>query len=134
MSEAYDQRLMELSHACAEPLGLSLAAGTYVWMQGPSYETPAEVRMLQEMGGLLVGMSTVPEVLAARQLGVRCLALSLITNFAAGMTAAAPSHEAVSVEGRRIADKLGRLLAAILRQPALDGKTAACRERPEHEL
>ena len=75
--------------------------------------------MLQEMGAHLVGMSTVPEILAARQLGVRCLALSLITNFAAGMTATAPSHEEVLVEGHRIADEIGRLLAEILRQPVL---------------
>ena len=86
MSAPYDPGLRQLLHDCARARGGSLHDGVYAGLQGPSFETPAEVRMLERMGADAVGMSTVPEVLVARALGMRVAAVSCITNPAAGMT------------------------------------------------
>jgi purine-nucleoside phosphorylase len=85
MSAPFDEALQELAADRAETMGLELPRGTYVGVLGPCYETPAEVRFLQKTGAQAVGMSTVPEVIAARALGLRVLAFSLITNLAAGL-------------------------------------------------
>jgi purine-nucleoside phosphorylase len=86
MSAPYDPTLRAMLHDCARARGGSLHDGVYAGLQGPAYETPAEVRMLERLGADAVGMSTVPEVLVARALGMRVAAISCITNLAAGLT------------------------------------------------
>jgi purine-nucleoside phosphorylase len=114
MNDAYDLGLRQRAAAIADDLGIELQEGVYAWLLGPTYETPAEIRMLRGLGADLVGMSTVPEVIAARQMGVRCFALSLVTNLAAGMTEAAPSHNEVIEEGRQASARLCDLLMGLL--------------------
>ncbi len=116
--DAYDPALRRLARTTAGELGLELAEGVYAGLLGPSYETPAEIGMLHALGADLVGMSTVLEVIAARQMGLRCLGLSLVANLAAG--AAGPlDHEEVLATAREAAGHLGRLLAALLRRREL---------------
>ncbi|MEM9205157.1 MAG: purine-nucleoside phosphorylase [Pseudomonadota bacterium] len=93
MENAYDPDLTALMRDTAAERGISLAEGTYMWFSGPVFETPAEIRMAGVMGAAAVGMSTVPEVILCRFLGLRVVALSLITNLAAGMGDTALSHE-----------------------------------------
>ncbi len=117
MVDAYDPALAALAQRVAARQGVPLGQGIYAGVLGPSYETPAEVRMLRALGGDLAGMSTVLEVIAARQLGVRCLCLSLISNPAAGMGGAEPlTHAevlaAAHAGGTRLAALLRRLLAS----------------------
>ena len=95
MSEPYDRSLRETMHAAALDAGIPLADGVYVGLMGPTYETPAEVRMLQRLGADAVGMSTVPEVIVARTLGMRVAGVSFITNAASGSTGAPLSHDEV---------------------------------------
>ncbi|MGO0060924.1 purine-nucleoside phosphorylase [Brevibacillus fluminis] len=95
MSEAYSKTLRALAHATAADLGLSLKEGVYAWMLGPSYETPAEIRMLRMLGADAVGMSTVPEVIVARHMNLDVLGISCITNMAAGILPQPLSHEEV---------------------------------------
>lgn len=92
MTDAYDPALRADLRAAAAEAGLPLGEGVYVWFSGPSFETPAEIRMAQRLGGDLVGMSTAPETILARRLGLRVAALSMITNLGAGMEGAAPTH------------------------------------------
>jgi purine-nucleoside phosphorylase len=84
MTQAYDAALLEMARRAAEAEGLALPEGVYVWFSGPSFETPAEIRAARILGGDAVGMSTVPEVVLARFLGLRVLAFSVVTNYAAG--------------------------------------------------
>jgi purine-nucleoside phosphorylase len=112
MGEAYDARLGGVLDACATRLGMPLPTGVYAGLAGPSYETPAEVRMLRSLGADLVGMSTVLEVIAARHAGVRVAALALVTNLAAGLSAEALAHERVLAAGVEARERLGRLLPA----------------------
>lgn len=114
LTVAYSPALRRRLHATAAELGIPLGEGVYAGLLGPSYETPAEVRMLGRMGADLVGMSTVLEVIAARHMGLTCAALSLITNLAAGVTEAPLDHEEVLEHGRAAAGNLGRLLRAAL--------------------
>ena len=93
MTDAYDPRLREKFLAAAKAEAIPLHQGVYVWFSGPSFETPAEIRMFQMVGGNAVGMSTVPETILARRLGLRVAGLSVITNLAAGIEGASPSHE-----------------------------------------
>lgn len=86
MSEAYDPGLRALALACGRELGISLRQGVYLAYTGPSYETPAEIRAFRVLGADLVGMSTVPEVIAAHHCGLRTLAIGLVTNMAAGVS------------------------------------------------
>ncbi|MCC9295868.1 purine-nucleoside phosphorylase [Clostridium sp. WLY-B-L2] len=95
MSEAYDKGLREMAKKAAFKLGISLQEGVYVYMTGPSYETPAEINMLGILGGDAVGMSTVPEVIAANHSGMKVLGISCITNMAAGILNHRLSHEEV---------------------------------------
>ncbi|HYX51999.1 MAG TPA: purine-nucleoside phosphorylase, partial [Candidatus Limnocylindrales bacterium] len=85
MTDAYSSRYREMAHRAAEKLGIKLSEGVYAGLLGPSYETPAEIRFLRTIGADLVGMSTVVEVIAARQLGMNVLAISCVTNMAAGI-------------------------------------------------
>ena len=95
MSEPYDRDLRAHLHAAALDSGIRLADGVYAGLMGPAYETPAEVRMLQRLGADAVGMSTVPEVIVARTLGMRVAGVSFITNAASGSTGAPLSHAEV---------------------------------------
>jgi purine-nucleoside phosphorylase len=111
MSAAYDVRCRELAHEVAVSEGVALEEGVYAGVLGPSYETPAEIRMLRTLGADAVGMSTVLEVIALRHRGVRVGALSLITNLAAGLSSVPLDHEAVQAAGVAAKDRLERLLS-----------------------
>jgi purine-nucleoside phosphorylase len=114
MSEPYDPELRRLADSVALELRIPLSQGVYAALLGPSYETPAEVRMLRTLGADAVGMSTVPEVLVARALGMRVLAISLVTNLAAGLGPAALSHDEVMEVGEAVRDRLATLVKALL--------------------
>ena len=114
MSDAYDPVLRALAHEAADRLGQSLSEGVYAAWLGPAFETPAEIRMVRVLGGDLVGMSTVPEVLAARHMGLRCLAISCVTNMAAGIRPEPIDAEHVLVVGAQAQERLTALLAEIL--------------------
>jgi purine-nucleoside phosphorylase len=116
MTEAYDRDLMRLMERAASRIGVALGRGVYVAMSGPSFETPAEIRMLSKLGGTLVGMSTVPEVIAARHMGLRVLALSCVANYAAGISPNPLTHEEVLREVSRATGDLCRLLPAFLEE------------------
>lgn len=102
LSQAYDEGLIALLHAAGQECGLRLRAGVYLAVSGPSYETPAEVRAFGRLGADAVGMSTVPEALAARQAGVRVAGLSCITNLAAGLGKGTLSHAEVLETADRV--------------------------------
>jgi purine-nucleoside phosphorylase len=119
MGAAYDRRLAELAHQAAHDTGSALREGVYAGLMGPTYETPAEVRMLRTLGADAVGMSTVLEVIALRQLGVRVAAISCITNLAAGISATPLHHSEVQAVSSRTA---GPFVALLSRLVALMGK------------
>jgi purine-nucleoside phosphorylase len=114
MTEAYDPdlraRLRAAAAACAVPLG----EGVYAWFSGPSFETPAEVRMAGILGADLVGMSSVPEVILARFLDLPVAAVSVVTNLAAGVAGGAPHHAETKAVAARAAEDLGRLVRAFV--------------------
>ncbi len=114
LSHAYDPRLGARLEEAASRLGIALRRGVYACMPGPSYETPAEVRMLRALGADLVGMSTVPEVIAARHMGVPVVGLSMVTNLAAGLAGKALSHAEVAEVAARESPRLTALLQAFL--------------------
>ncbi|HBL27484.1 MAG TPA: purine-nucleoside phosphorylase [Acidobacteria bacterium] len=119
MTNAYDPALRKLAHRLAAEHGVPLTDGVYAGLAGPCYETPAEVRMLQALGGDVAGMSTVLEVIAARHMGVRCLGLSMVSNPAAGMSDEPIVHDDVLAAGARAAGNVQKLLGALLRHPDL---------------
>ncbi len=110
MTNAYDPALRMRFLAAAKNEKIALKQGVYVWFSGPSFETPAEIRMSQIIGGAAVGMSTAPECIMARRLGMKVVAISTITNLAAGIKGANPSHEETKREGQKAAGKLKQLL------------------------
>ncbi|KPL54083.1 purine nucleoside phosphorylase [Prosthecomicrobium hirschii] len=114
MVDAWDPELRALAHARAKALDIPLGEGVYLWFTGPSFETPAEIRMARRLGADAVGMSTVPEAILARYHGLRLLGLSMITNLGAGMTGRPLSHEETKAEAARGADRFRTLLLAIL--------------------
>jgi purine-nucleoside phosphorylase len=114
LSNAYDPRLGALLDGAAAELGIPLRHGVYACMPGPSYETPAEVRMLRALGADLVGMSTVPEVIAARHMGVPVAGLSVVTNHAAGLSRRPLSHEEVAETAESVKARLSALVEAFL--------------------
>jgi purine-nucleoside phosphorylase len=114
MSDAYSKSWRAAAKAVAAELGISLPEGVYAAMLGPSYETPAEIRYLRAIGADLVGMSTVPEVIAANHMGLKCLAVSCVTNMAAGILDQKISHEEVLETGQRVRGTLVRFLKALL--------------------
>jgi purine-nucleoside phosphorylase len=111
MTEAYDARLRSRLTEAAMRAEIQLHNGVYMWFSGPSFETPAEIRMARIMGADAVGMSTVPEVILSRFLGLRVAACSVITNFGAGMTGGELSHQ----ETKDVAPLGGRRLGVILK-------------------
>jgi len=118
LSDPYDRELQQIALEVATAERIRLARGVYAAVLGPSYETPAEVRMLRRLGADAVGMSTVPETLAARSLGLRVLAISCITNAAAGLSSGKLTHDEVLQVGATAAARLARLLDGVLRRLA----------------
>jgi len=112
MTHAYDRRIAALARDAAADTGVELREGIYAGLLGPSYETPAEIRMLRGLGADAVGMSTVFEVIALRHMGVRCGGISCITNLAAGLGGAPLSHQEVEETARMTRDKFSALLSA----------------------
>jgi len=113
MTEAYDRRLRDQARIAALELGLGFGEGVYAGLLGPSFETPAEIRYLRTIGADLAGMSTVPETIAARHMGMRVLGISTVTNMAAGMQSEI-THDEVLATGKARARDLSRLLEALL--------------------
>ena len=114
MVDAYDPTLNCLSAQTAREKGATLFEGVYAWFLGPQFETPAEIRMAQRLGADAVGMSTVPETILARHLGLRVLALSFITNLGAGMSSEHLSHAHTLQQAQEGSAKASRLLADII--------------------
>lgn len=114
MSEAYDSQLRATAQRAAAGQNLQLASGVYAGLLGPSYETPAEIRMLRTLGADAVGMSTVLEVIAARHMGARVLGISCITNLAAGLSAHPLSHAEVEQTARQSRERFSRLIEGVL--------------------
>lgn len=114
MSEAYDRTLRKLAREVASEQGIRLQEGVYAGVTGPSYETPAEIRMLRTLGGDAVGMSTVPEVIVARHMGMRVLGISCITNMAAGVLDQPLSHEEVMETAERVRGTFMTLVTEIV--------------------
>ena len=114
MSEAYSKSYRQMALEAGKRLGLNLAEGVYLALLGPSYETPAEIRFFRTIGADLVGMSTVPEVIVARQMGIKVLAISCVTNMAAGTTDAPIHHEEVLEIGRKISGQFKALLRDVV--------------------
>jgi purine-nucleoside phosphorylase len=121
LSAAYDPELRRLVHREAAALGIALREGIYAGVAGPSYETPAECRVLHGLGGTVTGMSTVLEVIAASHLGASCAVISVVSNLVAGLVQEPLSHEEVLEAGQRAAGKLGALLTRVLTDPGLVG-------------
>ncbi|MBI4410837.1 MAG: purine-nucleoside phosphorylase [Gemmatimonadetes bacterium] len=118
MSEPYDRELQALAERVARAQGIRLVRGVYCAVAGPSYETRAEIALIRRLGADAVGMSTVPEVLVARALGVRVLGISLISNAAAGLTAKPLTHEEVLEASAAAAPRFGALIRGCLRELA----------------
>ncbi len=114
MSEAYSKALRAMTDDVAKARGLTLQRGVYAGLLGPTYETPAEIRMLRTLGADAVGMSTVFEVIAAQHLGMRVLGISCITNLAAGMTSNKLSHDEVKETADRVAADFSGLVLDVL--------------------
>ncbi len=120
MSYAYSRNFGKVAQEEAARLGLALDDGIYAALLGPSYETPAEIRYLRTIGADLVGMSTVAEVIAARHMGIEVLAISCVTNMAAGILDQALSHEEVMETGQKVRGQFEALLRAVLPRIAAD--------------
>jgi len=118
MSAPYDATLIRALRDAAFDAGIAITSGVYAALPGPSYETPAEVRMLEKLGADAVGMSTVPEVLTARALGMRVAGISCITNVAAGLSNTPLSHAEVLETTARVADRFERLVRAFVQRVA----------------
>jgi purine-nucleoside phosphorylase len=114
LGAAYDPQLGVTLDRCAAELGQQLHQGVYAFLRGPSYETPAEVRMLRTLGADVVGMSTVPETIVAAHMGMEVVALSCVTNLAAGISPAPLRHEEVAAVAQQAAGRMQSLLGAFL--------------------
>lgn len=131
MTEAYARRCREIALQEGRKLGIPLREGVYAALAGPSYETPAEIRHLRAIGADLVGMSTVPEVIVARHMGIEVLAIACVTNMAAGLSRRHINHEEVLATGARVQGKLLKLLAAVI--PRLEESLRAAPPVPNPE-
>ncbi|MCS1350836.1 purine-nucleoside phosphorylase [Mechercharimyces sp. CAU 1602] len=116
MSDAYSARLRQLAHSVAEEHATKLQEGVYLWLTGPSYETPAEIRMMRKLGADAVGMSTVPEVLIARHAGIEVLGISCIANLAAGILPQPLSHAEVMEVAEQVKPRFIQLVRGIVAQ------------------
>ncbi|MGA3162108.1 MAG: purine-nucleoside phosphorylase [Terracidiphilus sp.] len=125
MTEAYSKRLRALAQEAAREEAFALAEGVYLAVSGPSYETPAEIRAFRTLGATLVGMSTVPETIVARHMGIEVLGISCVTNLAAGLGAKQLNHAEVAEIGHQVEHRLARLLERLV--PRMDALIA----RPE---
>jgi purine-nucleoside phosphorylase len=114
MSEVYSRDYQRVARETAGKLEIPLASGVYLALQGPNYETPAEIRMMSTLGADAVGMSTVPEAIVACQMGMRTLGISLITNPAAGVGTSPIDHEAVVNMGERVSQTFSTLMRSII--------------------
>jgi purine-nucleoside phosphorylase len=114
MSDAYDAALRGRARDAAAAAGVALHEGVYAWVLGPQFETPAEIRWLQRIGANAVGMSTVPETILARHAGLRVLAISLVTNLAAGLTAERLSHGHTLSAAAACSERAVRVLEAVI--------------------
>ena len=120
MTQAYCKAYREIALAAAKQAGKTLYQGVYAGLLGPNYETPAEIRYLRTIGADLVGMSTVPEVIAARHMGMKALAISCVTNMAAGILDQVINHEEVLETGERVKGDFVALVRAVLPEIAKD--------------
>ena len=116
MTAVYSPRLRRAADEAAASLGIELLHGVYAACQGPSYETPAEIRYLRKIGADAVGMSTVPEAIVARHMGMEVLGISCITNMAAGVLPQPLNHEEVLEVARKARDMFGSLLQTIMKR------------------
>jgi purine-nucleoside phosphorylase len=114
MSEAYSERFREIAKEAANELSIELSEGVYAAVLGPSYETPAEIRFLRTIGADLVGMSTVPEAIVANHMGMKVLAISCVTNMAAGILKQRIDHDEVIETGMEVRETFVRLLRAVI--------------------
>jgi len=114
MTEAYSRRLRALARAAATSEAFPLEEGVYLAVSGPSFETPAEIRAFRSLGATLVGMSTVPETIVARHMGIEVLGISCVANLAAGLGATPLSHEEVFAAGRQVEQRLARFFERLL--------------------
>ncbi len=114
MSEVYSKELRDAARQIGDEIGVELREGVYAWFLGPSYESPAEVQMAKRMGADLVGMSTVPEAIAAHHMGAQILAISLVTNLAAGISPTPLSHEDVTEAADEAQGRFTSLMDALL--------------------
>lgn len=114
MTEVYSKEYRQIAKEAAAEIGLSLHEGVYMALQGPNYETPAEIRMMQILGADAVGMSTVPEAIVARQMGMKTLGVSLITNAAAGIEEGPINHAEVMEMGQRVSKQFCELMTRII--------------------
>ena len=114
MTRAYSERLRKIAREEGARQGMALAEGVYAAVTGPSFETPAEIRALRTLGADLVGMSTVPEVIVARQMGIEVLGISCVTNLAAGILDQPITHEEVLETGERVRAQFTALLRGIV--------------------
>ncbi len=110
MVDAYDPTLRAALEKAADTVGVALHHGTYIWFSGPSFETPAEIRMAKLLGANAVGMSTVPEVILCRFLGLKVAAFSIITNYGAGLSGGDPSHGETKEMAPLGGERLGKVL------------------------
>lgn len=116
MTEAYPRAYRRIAIESGKKLGFEIRDGIYAGLLGPSYETPAEIRYLRAIGADLVGMSTIPEVIVARQIGIKVLAISCVTNMAAGILDKPLNHEEVLETGKRVSGQFKALLREVIAQ------------------
>jgi purine-nucleoside phosphorylase len=132
MTCVYAPEYLKLAREVARQMGITLAEGVYAALQGPSYETPAEVRMLRALGADALGMSTVPEAIVARHCGMKVLAISCITNLAAGLAEGEINHAEVMQVGARAGKTLAELIIRII--PEIARLEEAARPTSDHPM
>jgi purine-nucleoside phosphorylase len=115
MSEAYNLKLRQALLKEGQKLGINLKSGVYCWMLGPTYETPAEIRMLSKLGADMVGMSTVPEIIAAHHMGIEVAGVACITNYAAGIKSERLNHQDVKLVAQKSMAKFAQILTETIK-------------------